>query len=178
MKKKVIFSGALRAKLIKYLFIVLILFLLSTSLYENYIFYKIPYNPFIEFATDTLGSFYFSENHPDNVVSKSSHNSNTNEYIFKYFSDLKLIPLKEDENREEIYEHKKNIYFSGMFRIDSPPYGNIHINEIYLDNLTILRISSDRLGFKDGYYRIKGDKFDYKYIKDLMSKEDRQKKPH
>ncbi len=55
-----------------------------------------------------------------------------------------------------------------MFSFDTPD-SNIFINEIYLDNLTILSIRSDRQRFKNGYYKIIDGKFDYKHINDLIA---------
>lgn len=156
-------------KKFKYLFSIFVLFYLLTNFYQNYIYYKIPYNPLTEFATDNPPSFHFSENHPNDTISKSSHDLNTNTLIFKYFSDLNLIPLKEKAHWNEIYKHEKDIYFSGMFEFTSPSHSKVFINEIWLDNLTILSIRSDKPGFHNGYYKIIGSKFDYKYINDLIT---------
>ncbi|MBB6218723.1 hypothetical protein HNQ80_004898 [Anaerosolibacter carboniphilus] len=153
----------------KYVFSILILFYLLTNFYQNYIYYKIPYNPLVEFTKDTPRGFHFSKNHPNNSINKSSHNLDTNTLIFKYFSDLNLIPLKEKAHWNEIHKHEKEIYFSGMFEFVPPANNKIFIDEIYLDNLTIIAIRSDKRGFHDGYYKIIGSKFDYKYINDLIT---------
>ncbi|MBU5675906.1 hypothetical protein KQI88_05720 [Alkaliphilus sp. MSJ-5] len=160
-------------KKFKYIFIALILLFLATFIYQHYIYYKIPYNPLVELDSDTLNGFHFSENHPhpNDTIKKSTHNLNTTTRIFEYFSDLNLVPLKEKSNWDEIHNHG-DIYYSGMFEFETSPtrYGTeVHINEIWLDNLTILWISSPRPKFKDGYYKIIDDKFDYEYINDLIT---------
>ena len=157
-------------KKIKYVFIALILLFVLTYIYQNYIYYKIPYNPLVELNSDTPSGFHFKENHHNDTINKSSHDKNINTLILKYFSDLNLVPLKEKSNRDEIYNHEKDIYYSGMFEFDTTPNYNVFINEIYLDNLTVLRISSFRPGFKDGYYKIINTKFDYEYINNLITK--------
>ncbi|MCC5909361.1 MAG: hypothetical protein JJT76_02860 [Clostridiaceae bacterium] len=158
----------------KYVFIGLILLILATFIYQNYIYYKIPYNPLGELNyPDTPTGFHFSENNRklNETISKSTHNLDTTAYIFEYFSDLNLMPLKSRLKWDEIH-NDGDIYYSGMFQfITSPPTNGaqIHISEIYLDNLTIIRISSPRRKFKDGYYKIIDDKFDYEYINELIT---------
>jgi hypothetical protein len=158
-------------KKFKYLFIVLILFFLLIYFYQNHIYYLIPYNP-LEDITDNPTSCHFDLNHSNGVSTKASHNLNNNILIFKYFSDLNLIPLKEKINKEEIYKHKTNIHFSYSFRFSpqtSPTYYYIFIKEIWLDNLSILSIRSNKPGFHNGYYKIIDSKFDYRYVNDLIT---------
>lgn len=156
---------------LKYVFIAIVLLLLSIFMYQNYIYYKIPYNPLSELDSDTPSGFHFTENHPhpNDTINMSSHNLNTNRLIFKYFSNLNLVPLKEKSNLDEIHKHEKDIYYSGMFKFDTPSNFKVFINEIYLDNLTVLSIRSNKPGFVNGYYKIMDNKFDYKYINELIT---------
>ncbi|RKD31184.1 hypothetical protein BET03_03390 [Thermohalobacter berrensis] len=158
-------------KKIKYLFTVLILSVLLVNLYQNYIYYLIPYNP-LEDITDNPYSCHFTLNYSNGGITNASYNLNTNTLIFKYFSDLNLIPLKEETNKEEIFEHESDINFSYRFRF-RPPKPSTHyyitIDEIWLDNLSVLFIRSNKPGFHDGYYKIIDSKFDYKYVNDLIN---------
>ncbi|MBB6218871.1 hypothetical protein HNQ80_005046 [Anaerosolibacter carboniphilus] len=157
-------------KKFKYLFSVL-LFVLLIYFYQNHIYYLIPYNP-LKGTADNPYSCHFDLNYSDGVLTKVSHNLNSNTLIFKYFSDLNLIPLKKAANKEEIFEHKNDIHFSYRFRFGpptSPKYYYIFINEIWLDNLSILSIRSNKPGFHNGYYKIIDSKFDYKYVNDLIT---------
>lgn len=56
-----------------------------------------------------------------------------------------------------------------MFKFDKPTNFKVFINEIYLDNLTVLSIRSNKPGFNNGYYKIMNNKFDYKYINELIT---------
>lgn len=129
------------------------------------------YNPFVDFTTDTPVAFHFTENHPDAQITKSSRDLNTTALILEYFNDLDLVPIEWDD----IPESKEDIYFSGMFTFGESIQEYVHINEIFLDELSYLRISSDRPKFKDGYYRIIDDEFDYKYIDGLISNSIKEK---
>ena len=83
-------------KKVKCLFFLVISLLCSLSIYKNYIFYKIPYNPLVQLSTNSPTSFYFDLNTPDGeTLSKSSHKLEDTALIFKYFNELHLIPLKE-----------------------------------------------------------------------------------
>ncbi|SHK61500.1 hypothetical protein [Paramaledivibacter caminithermalis] len=158
-------------KKIKYLFIVLILYVLLANLYQNYIYYLIPYNP-LEDITDNPYSCHFTINYSNDGITNASYNLNTNTLIFKYFSDLNLIPLKEETNKEEIFKHDNDINFSYRFRFHPPKssaYYYITIDEIWLDNLSVLYIRSNKPGFHNGYYKIIDSKFDYKYVNDLIN---------
>lgn len=124
-----------------------------------------PYNPLTEISEDIEGC-YFKEYHSNYMVSETSHNSNINDLIFEYFRNLKLIPLK--RGNEEIYKHETDIYFSYTFKLDSSPNYSIFISEIWLDNLTVISIRSNKPGFRPGYYKISDSKFDYTYVNDLI----------
>lgn len=156
-------------KKIKYLLYVVILFFLLLSLYQNYIFYKIPYNPLTELSIDPPAKFYLTLNgSTGTTLSKKSYNLDNNAVILKYFSDLNLIPLKEKRHEDEIYKHETKSYYSCGFRFGDLRYNFIFITEIYLDNLTILSIRSDIPKFKNGYYKIIDSKFDYEYINGIL----------
>jgi len=83
-----------------------------------------------------------------------------------------LIPLKKETNKEEIFKHDNDINFSYRLRFRPPKpsaYYYITIDEIWLDNLSVLCIRSNKPGFHDGYYKIIDSKFDYKYVNDLIN---------
>ncbi|WP_202709969.1 hypothetical protein [Sporosalibacterium faouarense] len=69
---------------------------------------------------------------------------------------------------DEIYKHENDIYYSGMFQFDIPSSFEVYINEIYLDDLTIISIRLNKPGFNNGYYKILDNKFDYEYINKLI----------
>lgn len=156
-------------KKFKYLVLVLVLVFLSVYLYQNHIYYKIPYNP-LDVITDTPYSCHFTLDYSNGEWStKASRNLNNNALIFKYFSDLNLTPLKIESNKEEIFEHKNGINFSYRFRLGPPTYYYIVIDEIWLDNLSILHIRSSKPRSHNGYYKIIDSKFDYKYVNNLIT---------
>ncbi|RKD20889.1 hypothetical protein SAMN02745883_01634 [Caminicella sporogenes DSM 14501] len=157
-------------KKFKYSALVLIFFLLSFYLYENYIYYKIPYNPLVEFSTVPIGCKFDINSSKDTVSSKINHNLDDNALVFEYFRNLKLIPLKEKKHKDEIYNHEIDIYYSYVFEFGPPNHYFLIINEIWLDNLTILYISSKKPGFRRGYYKIIDSKFNYKYVNNLIDK--------
>ncbi len=155
---------------LKYLLYAIILFFSLLSFYRNYIFYQIPYNPLVGLTHDTPMSCYFTEYHPDDEVTGSSHSLENNTLIFKYFRDLNLIPLKKEANIDEIFKHTNDIHLSYTLKFDSSPnYVYIYISEIYLDDLTIVSIRSNIPKFRNGYYKIIDSKFDYEYINDLIT---------
>lgn len=151
-------------KKIKYLIIVVIVLCLSISLYKNYIYYKIPHNPFDDVDTEIPLKFYFEANNSVDDETKISGDLETSIIAFKYFKNLELLPIKSDETPE----YHQDTYFSGRFKFSESFEEDIIISDIYLENLTVLYVSSDRPGFKDGYYKIINGKFDYEYINDLM----------
>ncbi len=152
----------------KFLIFLLILGLLSLYIYHNYVYYKIPYNPIAEYSTETLSSFHITENlsNGEEITAKSNE-LNTCNKILKYFSELKLLPLKDKTAWNENFSQENSTYFTGMLSF-SQSY-KVYISDIVLDNLTILHISSNIPGFREGYYKIIGSKFEYNYIYDLIS---------
>jgi len=154
-------------KKFKYLFIALIFSVLLVYLYQNHIYYLIPHNPLDELATDTLATCYLRVN---GDIEKRSQNLNNNALIFKYLSDLNLIPvnLKNKTHRDEIFKHDYNNYYSYGLKFGSPTY-YVHINEIWLDNPTFMYIGSSRPSFRSGYYKIIDSKFDYMYVNKLIN---------
>lgn len=157
-------------KKVKCLFFLVISLFCSLSIYKNYIFYKIPYNPLVQLSTNSPTSFYFDLNTPDGeTLSKSSHKLEDTALIFKYFNELHLIPLKEKKHREEIHGDLASSYYSCGFKFNDLKQNFIFINEIYLDDLTILSIRSDIPKIKNGYYKIIDSKFDYKYINSILN---------
>ncbi|MCY6485435.1 hypothetical protein OW763_13960 [Clostridium aestuarii] len=154
-------------KKFKYLIILFVVFLSLLHFYENYIYYKIPHNPLTEISQDIPKKCYFTEYYSNNEIDKTSHNSNTNALIFKYFKNLKLIPLK--ERNEETCKHETDDYFSYWFQFysESDSY-YIFITEIFKDNLTVISIRSDKPRFPNGYYKISDSKFDYNYVNNLI----------
>lgn len=138
--------------------------------YQNYIYYLIPYNP-LDVITDNPHSCHFSLHYSKGGSTKASYNLDNNTLIFKYFSDLDLIPLKEETNKELIYEHETDLHFSYRFRFNpstSSTNYRVIIDEIWLDNLSVLFIRSNKPGFHNGYYKIRDSRFDFRYVNDLI----------
>ena len=158
----------------KYILIAVILLFGGVLIYQNYLYYIIPHNPLAEIDHEvTPTSFYFSENDRNDgeTTTVSTQELDTTTRIFEYLSNLNLVPLNKKSNEEKFYSDE-NIYYSGMFRFkpSSTTDGTeVHINEIYIDNLSVLHISSRKRGFEDGYYEIVDDQFDYEYIKELIA---------
>lgn len=154
-------------KKFKYLISVIILVLLYIYLYQNYIYYKISYNPISEYSAEDLSSFHITKNLSNGgEESVSSSDSNICDLILKYFSELKLQPLKEKAAWNEYFKQENSAYFTGMLSFNQSD--KVYISDILSDNLTILRISSNIPGFKEGYYKIIDAEFDYDYIYNLI----------
>lgn len=151
----------------KYLIFLLILVLLSVYIYHNYVYYKIPYNPIAEYSAEALSSFHITKNLSNGEgITAKSNDLNTCKKILKYFSGLKLLPLKDEIAWSENFSQENSTYFTGMLSFSQSH--KVYISDIVLDNLTILRISSNVPGFHEGYYKIIGSKFEYNYIYDLI----------
>ncbi|MEK5391440.1 hypothetical protein NSQ59_13830 [Margalitia sp. FSL K6-0131] len=145
-----------------------IVILLSLYLYQNYIYYKIPFNPIKEYASESLVDFHITKNLPNGEpVNGKCHESKTLGLVLEYFSNLKLIPLK-DNDKLTLSPNKGNgTYLTGMLEFKQST--KIFISDIYIDNPTVLYIGSTTDGFKGkGYYKIVDSKFDYDYIFDLI----------
>lgn len=158
----------IRMKKFKFFIILLVVSLSLLSFYKEYMYYKISYNPLTKISECMPEKCYFNEynSYSGQEVKKTSENSNTNVLIFEYLRNLKLKPLK--QNNKETYKHETNTYFSYGFKFDSSSNYYIFINEIYLDNLTVMRISSNKPGFPNGYYKISDSKFNYTYVNNLI----------
>lgn len=159
--------GDVTVRRIKYLFIIAILLLLSICLYKNYIYYKLPYNPISHYATTSNG-FHITKNLTDGTgITLKTHDLNTCNLIFKYFSGLKLVPLKDKLALDSINKQKNRAYFSCTFGFNELNY--LFVNEIYLNNLNVIYISSNKPGFNRGYYKIIDSKFNYNYVNRLIT---------
>lgn len=154
----------------KFLFRGFFLFCILLYLYHHYIYYLIPYNPLVELTTDPPISCDFRLEGPRGTVySGSNDNLKDHPLIFKYFCDLKIIPLKEEFHWDEIHGHESDYFYSYHFYFGHPTYSYVFIKEIWLDDLAIFYISSDIPRFKDGYYKMIDGKFDYQYINKLIT---------
>jgi hypothetical protein len=158
-------------KIFKYLFIALIVFIILIFLYKNYIYYLIPYNPFVEFSEDELKTFRFEEYNsfePSESVHMKSNNLENNKLIFQYFRNLKLKPVRSNIIEEGL---NGNIVYSMSFTFGAPSYGRIFINDLFLEEPSFFRISfsDNRLKNKEGYYQIIDSEFDLNYIKTLIN---------
>jgi len=151
-----------------HLIFLLVLILLSVYIYQNYVFYKIPYNPIAEYSVENLSSFYITKNlsNGEGITIKSNDLDTCNK-ILKYFRELKLIPLKNKTASNENFTEEDSIFFTGMLTFGQSD--KVYISDLMLDNLTILYISSSISDFHDGYYKIIDSKFDYNYIFDLIA---------
>lgn len=156
-------------KRMKYLAFTIGIVLLSVYLYQSFIYYKIPFNPINEYASDSLVDFHITQNFPNGEsVNAKSHESKTCDLVLAYFSNLILIPLKDKAALDALSEKGNGTYLTGMLEFNQSR--EILISDIFIDNPTVLRISSPIPGFKgEGYYKIVGSKFDYNYIYDLIS---------
>lgn len=102
------------------------------SFYQNYIYYLIPYNPLAELDTNLLDGYQFIIDYLNgNTSSKISYNLNNNTLILKYFSDLKLVSLKEKTHCDINYNHENDTHFSYHFQSGLPTYDFL-INEAFL----------------------------------------------
>lgn len=154
-------------KKFKYIFFILILVLLSRYLYKNYIYYKIPYNPISRYKTVPNG-FHITKNLPNGKdTTLITHNLKDCKLILQYFSGLKLIPLNYDSALTSINKHKNQPYFTCAFDFNESEY--LFVDEIYIGNLNIIYISSNKPGFNRGYYKIIDSKFNYNYINKLTT---------
>jgi len=155
-------------KRFKYLTLALVLVFLLVFFYQNYVYYKIPYNPINKYSSETLTSFHITKNLPNNEeISKKTHDLNTCKLILKYFSNLQLTPIKDKLALDALSIQGNETYFTGMLEFNQSE--KIFLKDIFLEDLTVLYISSDTPGFHEGYYKITDSKFDYNYIFDLIS---------
>jgi hypothetical protein len=156
-------------KRIKWLvFALCVVVLLSVYLYRSFIYYKIPFNPIKEYASESPVGFHISKDLPNGkTVTAHSNDSKNVGLVLEYLSNLKLIPLKDNDKQTLPPKKGNGTYVNGMLEFDQSR--KIFINEIFIDNPTVLRISTSIHGFNgDGYYKIVGSKFDYNYIFDLI----------
>jgi hypothetical protein len=156
-------------KRIMYLVLALcIVVLLSVYLYRNFIYYKISFNPIKEYASESLVDFHITKNLPNGeTVNAKCHKSNNCDLVLEYFSNLKLIPLKDKAALAARSKKGNGAYLTGMLEFNQSR--EILISDIFIDNPTVLYISSSTPGFKrQGYYKIVGSKFDYNYIYNLI----------
>ncbi|MFT9487402.1 MAG: hypothetical protein ACH0QD_08555 [Tepidibacillus sp.] len=155
-------------KKFKFLALALVFVFLLVFLYQNYIYYKIPYNPITKYSSENLSSFHITKNLPNGEeVSAKTNDLDTSNLILRYFRDLKLMPLKDKSALDVISKQGNETYFTVMLEFNQSE--RLFIKDIFLENLRVLYISSDFSGFHEGYYRIIGSKFDYNYIYDLIS---------
>lgn len=154
-------------KKIKYFAYAIVIVLLSIYIYQRFIYYRIPFNPITEYASESLVDFHISKNLPDGeTINAKCHDANTCGLVLEYLSDLKLIPLK-NKAAQDMLNYENAIYFTGMLKFNQSE--TIFISDISIDTLNVLRISSSITGFKDGYYQIVDSKFDHNYIYNLIS---------
>lgn len=168
--------------LLKIIIIAFVVIMSLRLIYVEYVFYLIPYNPIEDYYDDVpIYNIYYSfedENSIEYSYSYSTKRENTkcnNEIIFDYFKDLELIPLTNKKYMKQIVptiENGDRIEYMFSFKIkDGINYKTLHVNHIFLDNLSVIRITSDIPSFNDGYYRIIDDEFDYDYVNKLIKGE-------
>lgn len=159
----------------KYLIVcILTLIFFSILLYKNYFYYQMSYNPIARQSSELSDSTY-TEYNPDyssfynkqgSKLSGVTRSKTTNTSIYEYISGLELKPSKEEKSHYII----KGEYLLGF---NSPVKHDIVIN-IFSDDLSIIQILSTRYGFREGYYKITNDTFDYEYINRLIENEERR----
>lgn len=152
----------------KYIIIALVCILSLPFLYKYYLYYKIPYNPLVKISSDVMScSGIQYENPPQDVISYISTHSQDCSVIFNYLSDLKLKPLKYEDYSTSFDIVKVDYrYFLSFTQPDL--YYDLSISAWDKD-LSIIYISSNKPGFKEGYYKVTDSEFEYKYINELLS---------
>ncbi|QTM98461.1 hypothetical protein ERJ70_03620 [Sediminibacillus dalangtanensis] len=160
-------------KRLKYLAFALGIIFLSVYLYQNFIYYMIPFNPIEEYATESTVDFHLTQNLSDGEeVNAKSHDQKTCNLILEYLSNLKLKPLKHKDARNALAKKENETYLTGMLKFDQSR--EIFISDLFLDDPDVLHISSSTAGFKgEGYYKIVDSTFDYDYIINLIGKEEK-----
>ncbi len=152
---------------LKWLSIIIIILVIGTFIYQNYIYYMIPKNPLVKLDSYTLKEFWIDEHTSENVNVLKCNDISTNNLIYKYIKDLELIPTKE----RSIYVSEE-IYYRGQFEFEEKDmlsdYYYITISDLCSKSMDIIRLSSNIRRFPKGYYKILDTEFDYEYIKDLI----------
>lgn len=145
-----------------------ILLLLAIFIYQNFIYYRIPFNPIKEYASESLVDFRLTKNlSGGETVSVKSQQSSTCNLILDYFSELKLIPLKEQDAQRMLRKKENDTYLTGMLTFNNS--GEILLSDIFLDTPNILYIGSSITGFKKGYYKVMDSEINYNYLYDLIT---------
>lgn len=165
-------------KWLKYIFMFLVLSALSINVYQNFIFYQIPYNPLSDLPKEDpneyyISRFYFDKDDVDEAMQYQRTEEKENcKKAFEYFKNLKLIPVKDSEKiyqmeREGDFDLNYNLSFEQNMK--SPHY--LHIKEIGVDDIKFLEIRCDYKGFYDGYYKItnKNEKLNQEYLESLIN---------
>lgn len=164
MERKVL---VFKMKKIKYLAFGISIVLLSFYLYKNFIYYSIPFNPIKEYASESKIDFFMTKNIPDGEgINTKCKDTNTCDLVLEYFSDLKLVPIK-DKAAYEMFKYENSTFYTGMLTFNESD--KILISDISIDSPNSLHISSSIDGFKSGYYKIVDSAFDYNYIYNLIS---------
>lgn len=142
----------------KKIIILIILIFLSIFIYNNYIYYKIPYNPIAKYSPNDPSSFSIEKRFTNGESSMmfTKRNSKYNKIILEYFSNLELVPIK------NMNISLDQIYFINFIEFDFSKY--IIIRNIFIENLNIIYISSNIDGLNSGYYKIINSEFDYEFI--------------
>ncbi|SDK47294.1 hypothetical protein [Sediminibacillus albus] len=155
-------------KKMKYLAFAIGIIFLSVYLYQNFIYYMIPFNPIEEYATESPVDFHITQNLPGGEeVNAKSHDPKTCDLVLEYLSNLNLKPLKDKDAWNALSKKENETYLTGMVEFDQS--GEIFISDLFIGNPDVLHISSSIAGFKrEGYYKIVDSTFDYDYIIDLI----------
>lgn len=155
-------------KKVKYLVIAIGVIILTVYIYNNFIYYKVPFNPITEYANESLVDFHITKNLDNGEkISSYSHDPDTNDAILEYFSSLKLTPLTDKDARKVFSDNGNKSYITGMLKFKQS--GEIFISDIFIENPNVIYISSPIDEFKgEGYYKFVDSKFDYKYIINLI----------
>ncbi len=152
---------------LKWLCIIVVVLVIGTVIYPNYIYYMIPRNPLTKLDSYTLKEFRISEHTSENVNVLKCNDISTNNLIYKYIKDLELIPTKE----RPIYV-SEDIYYRGKLQFEEKDmlsdYYYIIISDLCFNSMDIIHLNSNIRRFPRGYYKILDTEFDYEYIKDLI----------
>lgn len=108
-----------------------------------------------------------TKNIPDGEgINTKCKDTNTCDLVLEYFSDLKLVPIK-DKAAYEMFKYENSTFYTGMLTFNESD--KILISDISIDSPNLLHISSSIDGFESGYYKIVDSTFDYNYIYNLIS---------
>ena len=158
----------------RYIILLVILIFISPSIYQNYLYYKIPYNPTTKIPTEKLKSIQYHlcdylQYNKDMAHEEEGYvyyNSTNREVFFKicdYLRKLKLKPIK--EGSIDIYESKYVYKISSYHPYDYDIYVLVSQNDLSKVYIKVEGIKNLKLQTS---YQITNGEFNYEYINNLI----------